>query len=582
MVSRGPLKAPGRPEPVWTTACPDWAERIVAGRSLIPCAPLFPQEAADALAVFNSLRIVDAAGQLVGEATLPWIQEFAATIFGAYNPETGRRLITEFFLSVAKKNWKSGFAAGVMLTMLIRNWRRSADLSILAPTKDVADKAFGPVLDMIRADNQLYRLLHVRESQRQVTHRTMGATLAVITGDSATGSKAGVVLIDELWEFGYQADAADVLREATGGLASRPEGFVLYLTTQSDKPPAGLFKEKLRFARAVRDGKILAPWFLPLLYEYPELLLKAEAWRDSATWRITNPNLGVSVSQDFLERKFRENEELGGEHFSGFLAKHLNVEPGNALRADHWAGAPDWITCGTEPDLSLAQLLERCDVVTVGIDAGGTNDWMGLAVIGREPGTLRWLVWTRAWVHRKALEYFKDEAARWLDFAADGDLVILEKMEAGHAELAQLAVKVQDSGKLVKIGMDPAGTAKIIHETLIFAGIDEQLLIGIGQGFRLTGVIKLVELKLVGGGLAHPGQAMMDYCVANARTESRGNATIITKAASKGKVDPLLAVLDAAECMALAPPPVDVDALIPPADDADVAAHAQSGPAEFW
>ena len=561
------LAAPARPEPVWTTACPDWAERIAKGRSIIPCAPLFPQEAAAGMAVFNSLRIVDAAGEpLVGEVSRPWIRDLGSVIFGAYNPETGRRLITDFMVSVAKKNWKSGFAAGVMLTMLVRNWRRSADLSILAPTKDVADRAFEPVVAMIRADNKLARLLHVRESQRQVEHRTMGATLQVITGDSAPGSKAGFVLVDELWKFGAISDAADILREATGGLASRPEGCVIYLTTQSDKTPAGVFKEKLRFARAVRDGQVHAPWFLPVLYEYPDELLKAQAWRDKRTWYITNPNLGASVSLEFIERKFQEAEEgTGDETVAGVLAKHLNVEPGNALRTDHWPGAPDWLAAGLVPDLTLEQLLTRCDALTVGIDAGGSNDWMGLAVLGREIGTRRWLVWTRAWVQEKALGYFKDEAPRWRDFESDGDLVIVEQLSEARDQLVALVLQVQETALLVKIGMDPAGAAKILNEALMFGGVNEELLVGIGQGFRMNAIVGLVELRLSEGSLVHTGQAMMAYCAANARLETRGNAKWITKAASKGKVDPLMAVLDAAECMALAPAPIDVDAMIAPA-----------------
>jgi len=95
---------PTRAEPVWTTACPDWEERILERRSLIPFAPLFPAEAAAAAEVFRRLRIVDVPGSpTFGEASRPWVLNFADALFGAYNHETGRRLIRKFFLLVSKK-----------------------------------------------------------------------------------------------------------------------------------------------------------------------------------------------------------------------------------------------------------------------------------------------------------------------------------------------------------------------------------------------------------------------------------------------------------------------------------------------
>ena len=94
--------------------------------------------------------------------------------------------------------------------------------------------------------------------------------------------------------------APDIIREATGGLASRPEGFVIWLTTQSNEPPAGVFREKLKYSRAVRDGRIDENQFLPVIYEFPQDMIKSGEARLVENFHLVNPNMGFSVDEAFL------------------------------------------------------------------------------------------------------------------------------------------------------------------------------------------------------------------------------------------------------------------------------------------
>ena len=546
-------------KPEWSTACPDWERRIIAGESLIPFNPLFPAQAQSGLDVFKEFRIVDLPSQpKVGEVSRPWAFDLASAIFGSYDVVTGRRLIRDIFLLISKKNTKSTLASFIMLTALCQNWRTSAEFGIIAPTIEVAGNSFKPAKDAIAADERLSTRFAVQSHTRTITDRTNGASLRVIAAENDTvgGSKFTGVLFEEIWLFGKRSNAEDLFREATGGLASRPEGFVIKVTTQSDEPPAGVLKQELDYARGVRDGDIVDPQYLPILYEYPRSYIESGEYKKPKNFYITNPNLGASVDVEFIEREHKKAEQKGEESLKGFFAKHLNVEVGLNLRSNRWAGADFWQTQSRET-INLDYILQNSEVVCIGIDGGGLDDLLGLAVIGRETGTGVWLHWAHAWAHKIVLERRKDIAAQIKDFVAQGDVTLVNAPGDDVKAVAELVRSLNDAELLPRegpgIGVDAAGIGDIV-DAMTAQGIRDDQIIGISQGWKLNGAIKTTERKVAGGGLMHGGQPLMAWCVGNARVEPKGNAISITKQASgSAKIDPLMATFDAASLMLLNP-----------------------------
>ena len=561
----------------WSTACLDWEDRLLNRLPPIVLEPLFPHEAEAALAVFKSLPvsdipwIVDENGQerpqTFGESCEEWVFAFVRAIFGAYNNESGQRLISEFLLLISKKNGKSTIAAGIMITALVRNWRNDNELLLLAPTKEVAENCFGPAASMAKLHPDLKDALHVQDHRRSITHIDKNATLKIVAADSETlsGKKAGFVLVDELWLFGKKANSGAMLQEATGGLVSRPEGFVVYLTTHADEPPAGVWKSKLKYFRDVRDGVIDDPHSLGMLYEFPQAMLKAEAYLKPENFYITNPNIGRSVQVETLLRKWREICRGGvteavadgdeAQDKQTFLAKHLNVPIGLSLHRDRWRGADYWESAG-DPSLTFESLLDRSEVVTMGIDGGGLDDLFGLTVCGRCKETRAWLWWNRAWAHREVLETRKQIAERLRDFEKQGDLVICDDPMQDIIEVADICETIDQAGKFPEkeaIGLDPQGVSTLVDE-LIGREIAEEKLCAVPQGFRLSSAAWSSERKLKNGSIIHAGQPLMSWCVGNAKTEQRGNAILITKQASgKAKIDPLISAFNAVILMSKNP-----------------------------
>ncbi|MDH2092094.1 terminase large subunit [Rhizobium pusense] len=542
---------------MWDTSCQDWERRIVAGESLIPFDPLFPEEADAALDVFKSLKIVDAPGSpTFGEACEEWVFDFVKAIFGAYDHEAAKRNIREFFLLISKKNSKSTIAAGIMLTALIRNWRHSAELLILAPTIEIANNSYGPAADMVRADPDLTDLLHIQDNFRTITHRVTGAKLKVVAADTDTvgGKKAAFVLVDELWIFGKRNNADAMLREATGGLVSRPEGFVIYLSTQSDAPPAGVFKAKLDYFRDVRDGKVADRKSLGVIYEFPKAMIEAESYLDPQNFYITNPNLGRSVSAEWIEEELVKEVAKDSETRNTFLAKHLNVEIGMNLRSNRWAGADFWAD-RADAGIDLESILERSEVVVVGIDGGGLDDLFGLTVLGRERGPRDWLSWSHAWCHKGVLERRKSIASKLNDFKRDGLLTIVDDELKDISEIVEIISDIKARGLLASVAVDPAGLGEMI-EALAEIDVTQEAgnLVGAPQGYAMMNSIKTAERKLANGTLKHAPSALMDWCVSNLKIEPTATAIRATKQnAGDAKIDPVMALFDAVTVMSRNP-----------------------------
>jgi phage terminase large subunit-like protein len=192
-------------------------------------------------------------------------------------------------------------------------------------------------------------------------------------------------------------------------------------------------------------------------------------------------------------------------------------------------------------------------VIDFGIDGGGLDDLLGGSAIGRHRDTKEWLIWTHAWAHPSVLDRRMEIAPALRDFARDGHLTLVERIGDDVDELAGYVARIHGAGLLDMAGVDPAGLGGIL-DALEAAGVPKDKIVGISQGWKLGGAIKTLERKLAEGSAWHGLQPMMNWCVGNARIVVTSNAINITKQASgTAKIDPLMAVFNAASLMSLNP-----------------------------
>jgi phage terminase large subunit-like protein len=523
--------------------------------------PLNEDRAARALAFFNRLQLPDVIGTpLLSDACGDWFRDILCAFLASEDPETGQRLVWELLCMVPKKNSKTTYVAALGLTALFMEQAPNRQMLIVAPSQNISDRCFAQAQGMIRLDPKLDAIFKIRDDLKSITRRKTMTRLNVKTFDTSivTGEIPILTIIDEVHELGKKARAASVMQQIRGGGITMHGGQVLMITTQSDEPPAGIWKTELKKARDIRDGKGGAsPILLPVLYEFPHNLQKDQGyWRDQRNWPMILPNIGRSIDPARLAADYENNGRVNDQAEQIWVSQHLNIEIGVGLKTDGWAGAEFWEEA-EDSTLTLEEVLRRSEVVVIGIDGGGLDDLFGLAVVGRCRETSDWLCWTHAWCHRIVLERRKSIAGRLLQAQAVGELTVVEHATEDVEQIVELIDGINQKKLLACVAVDPAGLGELVEALRAIKITQEgEQVVGAPQGYQLMNAIKTAERKTENGSLKHAPNALMDWCVGNVKIEPTATAIRATKQnAGDAKIDPVMALFDAVTVMVRDPKP---------------------------
>src|SRR5262245_23381230 len=553
---------------MWDLSCPDWQDRIVDGRSLIPDGlPLNEREATLGLAIFDELQLPDVLGlPKMRDACGPWFRDIVRVAFGSWFPSEQRRMIRDIFAMLPKGQSKTTYTAGLLLTILLMNLRPRAEALFVAPTQAIAENAFEKVCGMIEASDDLKRQFQIRDHIKTIVDRRPKnkSELKVRTFDVniISGTILIACMVDELHLLGRNPHTPKVLRQIRGGLEKTPEGLLIITTTQSDDIPTGSFRDELHTARRIRDGefrgKVIRP-MLPVLYEFPPAIAKDQhRWADPANWPMVMPNLGRSVMLHSLAADWETEKSKNDQAIRIWASQHLNIEMGIGMLTDGWPGAAFWADA-EDPTITIETLIERSEVIVACADGGGLDDLFGFGLIGRDKITKDWLTWSHAWCHRGVLERRKIIASTLQGFAEAGELTIVDDKLDDIDAMVAIIQRVNEAGLLAAVALDAEGPYGELVDALAEIGITEEggQIVGIGQGYKLMNAVKTSERKLANGTLRHAKSGLMDWCVRNVKIEATATAIRPTKQnAGDAKIDPWAALMDGFTVMVKNPIPV--------------------------
>jgi len=242
-----------------------------------------------------------------------WQKAMISSIFGIVD-EKGNRQFREILLVVARKNGKSLLASGIGNYMWRVDGGFGAKVFCCAPKLEQADIIYNNIWQMVTLDPEWQaeeelkneRDEHnkkIHDDSNHAKHRQSDLSIAgtnstvkkiAFSAKKSDGFNPSLAICDEIaaWEGDKGLKQYEVLKS---GMGARPEGLLLSCTTSgyvNDSIYDELVKRSTRFLLGDSKEKKL----LPFLY----MIDDAEKWNDINELRKSNPNLGVSVSVDYM------------------------------------------------------------------------------------------------------------------------------------------------------------------------------------------------------------------------------------------------------------------------------------------
>lgn len=343
-----------------------------------------------------------------GNITLEvWQKAFLSCIYGIVDAE-GRRQFREILLVVGRKNGKTKLASAIG-DYEFRNSEYGSRVFCIAPKLDQADLVYNDIWQMVTLDPE-YQELKERLSEKDRHNKKLyddgelprhRMSDLAIPGTNSTvkkiafsakksdGFNPSLCICDEIasWEGDAGLKQYEVMKS---GMGARPEGILLSCTT-SGYINDSIYDEMLRRATRFLLGDSKETKLLPMLYMIDDI----EKWNDIGELRKSNPNLGMSVSVDYMLEEITVAEGSLSKK-AEFITKYCNLKQTSSLA---WLGA-NVIEDATGDALRLEDF--RGCYCVAGIDLSRTTDLTAGVIVLERDGEL--YVFARFWLPSERIE----------------------------------------------------------------------------------------------------------------------------------------------------------------------------------
>ena len=303
-----------------------------------------------------------------------WQKSTVCLMFGIVDDE-GLRIYREVFLVMGRKNGKSLFASACIAYMDYLDGEYGAKIYCLAPKLEQAAIVYDNFYRMIMQEPELAALAQKRRSDIYIEETNSSVKPLAFNAKKSDGFNPHMTVCDEIasWPAEQGLKQYEVMKSALG---ARKQPMILSIST-AGYVNDGPYDELMTRSTAYLLGNSEERRLLPILYMIDDV----NKWDDITELKKANPNMGVSVSEDF----FLEEIAIARNSMSKraeFMTKYCNIKQSSTQ-----AWIPyDVVDAVTQETYSLEDF--RSSYCVGGIDLSQTTDLTACCVVIERAGKL--------------------------------------------------------------------------------------------------------------------------------------------------------------------------------------------------
>ena len=460
-----------------------------------------------------------------------WQKALVSVIFGIVD-KNGLRQFREIVLIIGRKNGKSLFAAAIIAYMTFLDGEYGSEAYCLAPKLEQAEIVYQCFWQMVQSEPELKSMMRSRKSDFYVEDTNSIVKKIAFNAKKSDGFNPHLVVNDEIasWVGDAGKKQYEVMKSALG---ARRQPMLLSVST-AGYVNGGIYDEL--FARGTRflEGGSKETRFLPVFY----MIDNIDKWNDINEIAKANPNLGVSVSVDYMLEEIAVAESSLSKK-AEFLCKYCCIKQ-NSSQA--WLSSKAIESSMLKEELTMEDLRD-CYAVA-GIDLSQTTDLTSACLIVEKEGTM--YVLTHFWlpiekleeaIARDGIPYDEYIQKGWLTLAGDNFVDYQSVYD-------WFVMAVQEYQILpLKVGYDRYSSQYLIQSMNAFGFNTDDVF----QGYNLTGVIYEMEGQIKDGNLKFSKNDLMMIHLFDTALDSdtRNGRVKICKVRREAHIDGVAAVLDA-------------------------------------